>query len=111
MNTKMRYFNKTSQFYFAMMNNSNQLPTLGTYYTILKEVFTASDCPVFGMPLWLQNIITVLDCIFFILYIYVMAVIMKNFKKLDNPFYLCTISIAASDFIILLMAMRGMTLK
>ena len=93
-----------------MSSSNDSLPTIGTYWTILTELFTAPDCDVWGMPVWLQNVVTVLASLFIILYIYVIAVIIKNLKKLDNPFYICTISMAACDFVILFMALRGFEL-
>ena len=91
------------------MNDSNtdEVPTLGLYFEIINDLIFGPSCDVWAMPFALRTAIMVVAIALLIVYVYVVAIIIKNFKKLNNPFYFCVLSLSVSDFIILLTSMQG----
>ena len=88
-------------------SNTNEVPTLGLYFEIIKEIIFAPSCDVWAMSYALRMATMVVAIVLLIIYVYVVAIIIKNFKKLNNPFYVCVISLSVSDFILLLTSMQG----
>jgi hypothetical protein len=91
------------------MNNSNgsEVPTLSLYFVIIDEIIFGPSCDVWAMSFPLRTATMVAAIVLLIIYVYVVAVIIKNFKKLNNPFYICVLSMSVCDFIILLTSMQG----
>jgi hypothetical protein len=95
------------------MNVSSELPTFNTYVeiidTLVQQFF--SNCSVWAEPAWLENTISLFVVCTTIFYLYIFGTIIYNFRQLNNPFYLCTISLAIADLVIIIMSIRGYLLQ
>ncbi len=66
-----------------------------------------SDCYVWAEPRWLEDVISMFVVVMSALYIYVVVVIIYNFKRLKNAFYICALSLALGDLVVLVSSIRG----
>uniref|UniRef100_A0A914VS46 G-protein coupled receptors family 1 profile domain-containing protein n=1 Tax=Plectus sambesii TaxID=2011161 RepID=A0A914VS46_9BILA len=86
--------------------NESEVPNVALYFEIIEELIFGEPCDVWAMSAGLRAAVMIAAILFLIIYAYIVLVIAINFKKLANPFYVCVLSIAVSDFIILLTSMQ-----
>jgi len=82
---------------------------LSTYWEIFRDlvnVFFSPTCAVWAQPHWLGNIITIYVLLATIFYVYVVCVIVFNIRQIKSAFYLCALSLAVGEIVLLISMIR-----